>query len=428
MDVERLRDDFPILAREVGSKPLVYLDSAATSQKPKQVIDAEEEFYRFSNANVHRGVYALSVEATDAYEAARARVARHLGAKDPQEVVFVRGTTEAINLVATSLGRSTLRRGDRVVATIMEHHSNIVPWHLLREYAGVGVDFVDIDEEGRLKLDQLDAFLASGHVKVVTLTHVSNVLGTVNPVREIAERAHDHGAVVVLDAAQSAPHRALDVAGLGVVFVAFSGHKMLGPMGVGVLWGRSDRLDALPPCMGGGEMIREVHTDRVTYQDAPARFEAGTPNVGGAIALAKAIDYLEHVGFDELRSHEQRLLARIVRSSEERLGDRLRVFGPSRIEQREAVVSFSIAGAHPHDVASILDAEGVCVRAGHHCAQPLMERLKVPALTRASPYLYNTEAEVDRLVDALGNVARIFGTLPERAQGAPVGSRRRANL
>ena len=409
MDVDRVRRDFPILGREVGGKPLVYLDSAATSQKPSSVIAAEERFYRASNANVHRGVYALSVEATDAYEAARARAARFLRTRDPDEVVFLRGTTEAINVVATSLGRSLLRRGDRVVTTILEHHSNIVPWHMLREYAGTTLEFVDIDDDGRLRLEQLDRWLADGKTKVVAVSHVSNVLGTVNPVREIAEKAHDHGAVVVLDAAQSAPHRPLDVAALGVDFLAFSGHKTLGPMGIGVLWGRRDRLEALPPALGGGEMIREVHTDRVAYQDPPARFEAGTPNVGGAVALAAALDYLEGVGWEELRAHDVRLLDRLLRQGRERLGNRLRVYGPSELRDREAVVSFSLAGAHPHDIASLLDAEGICVRAGHHCAQPLMERLKVPALSRASPYLYNTEAEVDRLYDGLEKVAELFG-------------------
>jgi cysteine desulfurase / selenocysteine lyase len=408
MDVDRVRRDFPILGREVGGKPLVYLDSAATSQKPSSVIAAEERFYRDSNANVHRGVYALSVEATDAYESARARAARFLRTKDPEEVVFVRGTTEAINVVATSLGRSLLHRGDRVLSTILEHHSNIVPWHMLREYAGIDLEYVDIDQDGRLRLDQLDRWLSDGKTKVVTLSHVSNVLGTVNPVREIADKAHDHGALVVLDAAQSAPHRPIDVGALGVDFLAFSGHKTLGPMGIGVLWGRHDRLEALPPCMGGGEMIREVHTDRVAYREAPARFEAGTPNVGGAVALAAALEYLEGIGWDELRAHDARLLDRLLRRGRERLGDRLTIYGPPEVRDREAVVSFSLAGAHPHDIASLLDEDGVCVRAGHHCAQPLMDRLKVPALTRASPYLYNTEAEVDRFYDSLEKVARLF--------------------
>ncbi len=416
MDVERLRADFPILARRDHGRPIVYLDSAATSQKPQAVLDAEEAFYQRTNANVHRGVYALSVEATDAYESARATAAKFVGTKDPSEIVFLRGTTEAINVVATSLGRSRLRRGDRVVTTVMEHHSNIVPWHFLREYAGVDLEFLDIDDEGRLRLDGLDRWLEDGRTKVVTLTQVSNVLGTINPVREIAERAHDHGALVVVDAAQSAPHRPLDVERLGVDLLAFSGHKTLGPMGIGVLWGRKSLLDELPPSLGGGEMIQEVHTDRVSFREAPARFEAGTPNVGGAIALAAALEYLSHVGWEDLRKHEERLQRKMLRDAEERLGSRLRCFGPHEAHEREAVFSFSLAGTHPHDIANLLDEDGVCVRAGHHCAQPLMERLGVPALTRASPYLYNTEAEIDRLFDALEKVAALFA--PKAARPA----------
>jgi cysteine desulfurase / selenocysteine lyase len=412
MDVDRIRAEFPLLVRTVHDRPIVYLDSAATSQKPVAVIRAEEQHYAHSNANVHRGVYALSVEATDEFEAARSRVARFLNAADPSEVVFLRGTTEAINLLATSLGRSTLHRGDRVVATVMEHHSNIVPWHMLREYGGVDVSFVGVDDQGRLKLDDLDRLLADGRTKVVTVTHVSNVLGTVNPVREIADRAHAAGALVVVDAAQSAPHRRLDVRALGADFLAFSGHKTLGPMGIGVLWGKSDLLEALPPCMGGGEMIREVHTDRVSYAGAPAKFEAGTPNVGGAIGLAAALDYLEGIGWDDLRAHDVRLLRKLLAGLEDRFGSRARVFGPKELADREAVVSFSFDGVHPHDIASLLDADGICVRAGHHCAQPLMERLGVPALTRASPYLYNTEAEIDRLLDALAKVDRLFSSVP----------------
>ncbi len=421
MDVETVRRDFPILSRTVNGRPLVYLDSAATSQKPTRVLEAVEEYYRHENANVHRGVYALSVEATDAYEGARARVARFLGARSPDEIVFVRGTTEALNLVASSLGRGYLGRGDLVVSTVMEHHSNIVPWHLLRERPGIRLEFVGIDDDGRLRLDELDRLLAE-HPKVVTLTHLSNVLGTSNPVREIAERAHAVGARVVVDAAQSAPHEPIDVARLGADYLAFSGHKILGPMGIGVLWGRSELLEELPPYMGGGEMIREVHLDRVAYQSTPAKFEAGTPNVGGAIGLAAALDYLEGLGFEFVRSHEARLLARATTAFADRLGDDLRLFGPSDVRDRRAVLSFAMRGAHPHDIASLLDAHGVCVRAGHHCAQPLMERLRVPALTRASPYLYNTEAEVDRLVDALVEVARLFGSGPGARSAAGPGA------
>ncbi|MGD0588019.1 MAG: SufS family cysteine desulfurase [Thermoplasmata archaeon] len=416
MDVARVREDFPILSRKEHGHPLVYLDSAATSQKPRSVISAEERYYEETNANVHRGVYALSVEATDAYEAARERVARFLRVRDPAGVVFVRGTTEAINLVATSLGRKLLTRGDRVVSTVMEHHSNIVPWHMLREYSGIELEFLGVDESGRLDLNDLDRLLADRKTKVVTLTHVSNVLGTVNPVREIADRAHAAGALVVLDAAQSAPHLPLDVGALGVDFLAFSGHKTLGPMGIGVLWGRTELLDSMPPCMGGGEMIRDVHMDRISYRESPARFEAGTPNVGGAIALSAALDYLENIGWEELRQHEVRLQRKALSLAAERFGDRMRIFGPADPAERHAVVSFSLQGAHPHDIASLLDERGVCVRAGHHCAQPLMERFSVPALTRASPYLYNTEAELTEMFDGLEEIAGLFsGTIRPKA-------------
>lgn len=407
MDVARIRADFPILSRTTRGRPLVYLDSAATSQKPRSVLAAEERYYAETNANVHRGVYALSVEATDAYEGARERVARFLHAPDSAGVVFVRGTTEAINLVATSLGRKLLTRGDRVVSTVMEHHSNIVPWHMLREYSGVELEFVGVDDEGRLKMDDLDRLL-DRRTKVVTVTHVSNVLGTVNPVREIADRAHAAGALVVLDAAQSAPHLPLDVRALGVDFLAFSGHKTLGPMGIGVLWGRTELLESMPPCMGGGEMIRDVHLDKVNYRETPAKFEAGTPNVGGAIALSSALDYLEGVGWEALRDHELTLQRKALSMAADRFGDRMRIFGPPDASEREAVVSFSLRGAHPHDIASLLDDRGICVRAGHHCAQPLMERYSVPAMTRASPYLYNTEEELVQMFDGLEAVSALL--------------------
>ncbi len=406
MDVDRIRKDFPILDRTFHGRPFAYLDSAATSQKPRPVLEAERRFYQRTNANVHRGVYALSEEATDAYEGARERMARFLHARDPSEVVFVRGTTEGLNLVAQGLGHSTLERGDRVLPTIMEHHSNIVPWQLVRERRGVELTFIDIDDAGRLRTEQY-ARAWGPRTKVVTLAHVSNVLGTVNPVAEVAREARDHGAVVVLDAAQSAPHRPIDVERLGVDFVAFSGHKMLGPMGIGVLWGRRERLDALPPFMGGGEMIREVHPDRVTFRDPPARFEAGTPNVAGAVGLAAAADYLEAVGWEAMAEHERRLLARAYRRAEE-FGPDLTVYGPPLAEGHASVFSFALRGIHPHDVAAVADAEGVAVRAGHHCAQPLMERLAVPALTRASVHLYNTEDEVDQLFHALEKARALF--------------------
>jgi cysteine desulfurase / selenocysteine lyase len=418
MDVARVRADFPLLARTFHGHPLIYLDSAATSQKPRAVLEALQNYYTHDNANPHRGVYALSVEATDAYEGARARVAKFLNAPDPNGVVFVRGTTEALNLVASCLGQSFLQPGDRVLATVMEHHSNLVPWAFLRDRLGVHIDYLDIDDDGELRLDELDHLLTP-RTKVVTLTHVSNVLGTINPVREIADRAHAAGAKVVVDAAQSAPHRKVDVQALGADFLAFSGHKALGPMGIGVLWGRPELLAALPPYSGGGEMITEVHLDRAAYREPPARFEAGTPNVGGAVALAAALDYLEGIGWEELQSHERRLRREFLDGIEAKLAGEVRLYGPARPSRREAVLSFSVKGAHPHDVASLLDADGIAVRAGHHCTQPLMERLGVPALTRASPYLYNTVDEVRQLVDALVKVSRLFaGTPPRRAARA----------
>jgi len=411
MDLARLRDDFPVLSRSFNGHPLAYLDSAATSQKPRTVIDAVARYYSELNANPHRGVYALSVEATDAYEAARARVARFLHAPDPNGVIFVRGTTEALNLVATCLGREHLRTGDQVVSTVMEHHSNIVPWHQLRSRRGVALDFVGIDADGRLRTEDLDRLIGA-RTKVVAVTHVSNVLGTVNPIREIANRAHEVGALVIVDAAQSVPHRSVDVGALGADFLAFSGHKVLGPMGIGVLWGRSELLAALPPYMGGGEMISEVHTDRVEYREPPARFEAGTPNVAGAVGLSAALDYVERIGWEALQDHERRLFQRFVDGAASRFGNDLKVYGPPPSPDRESVASFSVRGVHPHDLASLLDSDGIAIRAGHHCAQPLMDVLGVPALARASPYLYNTAEEIDRLLDSIGKARRLFAPPP----------------
>jgi cysteine desulfurase / selenocysteine lyase len=416
MDVARLREDFPVLSRTFHGHPLAYLDSAATSQKPRVVLEAESEYYSRKNANPHRGVYELSVEATEAYENARGRVARFLNAPDPNGVIFVRGTTEALNLVASCLGREHLRAGDQVISTVMEHHSNIVPWHFLRETRGITLDFAGIDPSGQLRMEDFDRLIGP-RTKVVTLTHVSNVLGTVNPVREIANRAHEAGALVVLDAAQSAPHRAVDVQELGVDFLAFSGHKVLGPMGIGVLWGRPELLAELPPYMGGGEMISEVHQDRVEYREPPARFEAGTPNVAGAIGLSVALDYLDRVGWEALRIHERGLYERFVEGARQRFGSGLRVYGPPGGPDREAVVSFSVRGIHPHDLASLLDADGIAIRAGHHCAQPLMDDLGVPALARASPYLYNTEGEIDRLLDGIERAIQLFAK-PVRSPGS----------
>jgi cysteine desulfurase/selenocysteine lyase len=414
VDVARIREDFPILTREFRGKRLVYLDSAATSQKPKQVIEAEADFYAHRNANVHRGVYALSEEATDAYEHARERVASFLNAYDSSEVIFVRGATEGLNLLAHSVTEGLLQKGDRVVTTVMEHHSNIVPWQLAKQQGKIDLAFVDIDDRGQLRLGDYGQLLGRP-TKVVTLTHVSNVLGTINPVREIADRAHDLGAYVIVDAAQSVPHQRIDVRELGADFVTFSGHKVLGPMGIGAVWGRRELLDRLPPYMGGGEMIQEVHKEKVTFRGSPAKFEAGTPNVGGAVGLHRALDYLENIGWSDVESHEDALARHFFRQAEDRFNGRLKIFGPGRGEPRAPVFSFSLAGAHPHDVASLLDAEGVAVRSGHHCAQPLMERLGVPALTRASPYVYNDIAELDRCFDALARVEQVFKRAPAAA-------------
>jgi len=407
LDVERIRADFPILQRTVrGGKPLVYLDSAATSQKPASVIEALAGFYRTSNANIHRGIYELSEEASVLYEEARAKVARFIGAARAEEVIFVRNTTEAINLVARVWGTTQLRPGDVVVTTILEHHSNIVPWHQLAAERGIVVRFVDIDDDGRLRLEQLEQLLRNEPVKLVTVTHVSNALGTINPIREIARLAHDAGALLLVDGAQSVPHLPVNVRELGADFLAFSGHKMLGPFGIGVLWARYELLQALPPFLGGGGMIRTVTTEGFTPGDIPARFEAGTPSVADAVALGAAIDYLETTGMAAIRQHERALLAYALPRLEEIPG--IRLFGPVG-DDRAGVISFMLGDVHPHDVAAILDQHGVAVRAGHHCTQPLMRRLGVVATTRASFYLYNHEGDVDRLVEALEEARQVFG-------------------
>ncbi|MFG1530614.1 MAG: SufS family cysteine desulfurase [Thermoplasmata archaeon] len=407
MDLERIRSEFPVLGRTFHGKPLVYLDSAATSQKPRSVIEAEAHFYSHDNANVRRGVYALSQEADARYEAAREHVARFLGADSAEEIVFLRGATEALNLVASTLGESRLRRGDRVVTTVMEHHSNIVPWHRLREIRGIDLQFVEITDDGRLRSDDWDRLLDQP-TRVVAVTQASNVLGTVNPIREIAEKAHERGALVVVDAAQSAPHLPIDVSRLGADFVAFSGHKMLGPMGIGVLWGRAELLRSLPPYMGGGEMIREVHQQSVSFADPPARFEAGTPNVAGAVGLDAALSYLEQLGWESIADHERALYQQARRELAERLGESIHIFGPDIPEHRLGLLSFALEGVHPHDIASLLDADGIAVRAGHHCAQPLMERLRVPALARASPYIYTTPDEIHAFVESLVRIRTLF--------------------
>lgn len=405
-DLSHLKTDFPILEREIYGKRLVYLDSAATSQKPVSVLAAEYDYYARSNANVHRGVYLLAEEATEMYEAARQKVADFIGATTTEEVVFTRNASEGINLVAYTWARHNLRSGDVIVLTPMEHHSNVVPWHILGGERNIRIAFVDMLADGTLDLDSLDRILEAGNVKLVAVAAVSNVLGTINPVAEIARRAHAEGALVLVDAAQAAPHMPLDVGDLDADFAAFTGHKMLGPTGIGVLWARRELLEEMPPFMGGGEMIRRVTEQGATWNDLPWKFEAGTPNIAGAVGLGAAIDYLDDIGMENVRQHERELVAYAL----ERLDENpdVTVYGPSSADQRGGVVAFNVAGIHPHDLASIVDREGVCIRAGHHCAQPLMIRLGVDATSRASFYIYNDRADVDQLCDAIRIAQRVM--------------------
>lgn len=403
-DWTALRADFPILHQTVHGHPLVYLDNAATTQKPRAVIDALSRYYEHDNANVHRAIHELSHRATTAYEAARARAARFINAAAPDEIVFTRGATEGINLVAYAL-TSRLRAGDAILATEMEHHSNLVPWQLLAQRAGARLLFVPVTgDEGLLDLSRLDALLAQ-NVKLFAFTHVSNSLGTINPAAELCAAAQRHGAISVVDAAQSAGHLPLDVQALGCDFLAFSGHKMAGPTGIGVLYGRRARLDALEPFQGGGEMIASVQFEHSTWNKVPHKFEAGTPDIAGAVGLHVAMDYLDAVGRPALAAHDGEL----ARSAYERLSPipRLRLFGPRG--ERGGLVAFALPGVHAHDVVTFADQEGVALRGGHHCTQPLLRKLGVHATTRASFYLYNTPAEVDRLVDVIRRAAKFFG-------------------
>jgi cysteine desulfurase/selenocysteine lyase len=403
--VQCIRADFPILSRRIGDKPLVYLDSAATSQKPVQVLDAIDQYYRTTNANVHRGVHTLGNEATELFEQARERVARFIDAPSPDGVVFLRNTTEALNLVASSYAREVLQPGDRVVITEMEHHSNLVPWQLAAERRGLELAWLHLRDDGTLDMDEV-ARLLQAPTKLVALTHQSNVTGTVNPIREITRIAHDNGVLVCVDAAQSVPHMPVSVRDLDVDFLAFSGHKMCGPMGAGVLWARPELLERMPPFLGGGSMILRVDMERSSWNTVPHKFEAGTPDVASAAGLAAAIDYLDAVGLDAIHAHEQSLVAHMISMLDELGG--ITVYGPADLAQRGGTVSFNVADVHPHDVGTIVDREGVAVRAGHHCCQPLMRRLDVAATARASVYLYNTHEEIDALGAALQEVKRVF--------------------
>jgi cysteine desulfurase/selenocysteine lyase len=406
-DIEKIRADFPIL-HEVHHEnvPLVYLDNAASSQKPKSVIDGLDAYYREYNANVHRGIHKLSEVATEAYEGARKKVQKFIHAKSRREVIFTRGTTESINLVAQTWGRANLGVGDVVLSTVMEHHSNIVPWQMLAMEKGFSVRYIPTLDDGTLDMDAYKQLLAEHNVKLVAVVHSSNVLGTINPVAEMATLAHEHGAVILVDGAQSVPHMPVDVQALDVDFFVFSGHKMVGPTGIGILYGKRALLDAMPPWMGGGDMISRVTLDGSTWNDLPYKFEAGTPSIAEAIGLGLAVDYLTSVGMEHIHTHEQIMTAYVLERLAEVPG--VTVYGPSA-DKKGAVAAFTVEGIHAHDVAQLLDNQGIAVRAGHHCAMPLHDDvLHVPATSRASFYLYNTPQEIDTFVDALYQVKKTF--------------------
>ncbi|MDP9476705.1 MAG: cysteine desulfurase [Actinomycetota bacterium] len=402
-DVDEIRREFPILDRRIGDERLVYLDNAATSQKPRRVLDALTKYYERHNANIHRGVHRLAEEATAAYEESRAKVARFLGAPGTTGLVFTRGTTESINLVAYAWGRKNLREGDEVLLTEVEHHSNLVPWQLAAQATGARLRFVPIREDGTLDMEEAGRLIGP-KTKLVGCIHASNVLATINPVVKLARMAREAGALMLVDGAQSAPHLPVDVEALGCDFFACSGHKMLGPTGVGVLWGRPEILEEMDPFLGGGEMIREVRLDHSTYNDLPYKFEAGTMNIAQAVGLGAAVDYLGELGMENVREHERRLGEYAYGRLSELEG--IEIYGPK--EERTGLVSFSLPDVHPHDLSQLLDEEGIAIRSGHHCAQPLMRRLGVPATARASFYLYNVEEEVDRLVEALARAREFF--------------------
>ncbi|MEM3386877.1 MAG: cysteine desulfurase [Nitrososphaerales archaeon] len=404
LDPEIIKQDFPIFKRRVYGKRLIYLDNAATTQKPRQVIEAMREFYQDYNANIHRGVYRLSVEATEAFENARKKVAKFINAKE-SEIIFTKNATEALNLVAYSWGLNNLREGDHILLTEMEHHSNIVPWQLISKYTKAKIDYISIDKEGLLVDDEVDRLMEK-RPKIVSITHVSNVLGTINNVKKIVEHAHKIGAITVVDAAQSVPHMQVDVQEIGCDFLAFSGHKALGPLGVGVLYGKRDLLEDMNPFLGGGDMISRVWLENSEWNELPWKFEAGTSSIADVIGLGAAVDYLNSIGISRIRKHEIKLTKYALETLSE-ISD-LKIYGTNNLEQRGAVISFNLANIHPHDLATILDEEGIALRAGHHCAMPLMNKLGVAATARASFYLYNAESDVDALVEGLNKARRIF--------------------
>jgi cysteine desulfurase / selenocysteine lyase len=404
LDVERIRKDFPILARTVGDRPLIYLDSAATSQKPQQVIDSESDFYAHHNANAHRGLYMLGEEATELFEGARARLATFFGAPGPETIVFTRGTTESMNLVAQGWGRKFLHEGDEVLLTEMEHHSNIVPWQMTVAVTGATLRYIPLTDDGQLDLSDLGLLLTE-RTKILSVTGMSNALGTITPLRQLIDAAHAVGAIVAVDAAQLAPHHAIDVSALDCEFLTFSGHKMLGPTSSGGLYGKAEILDATDPMFGGGEMIHEVFHDRSTYKPIPYKFEAGTMQIAQQVGLGAAVDYLDAIGMDVVRAHEEEITAYAL----DRLLDAgATVFGPKDPSIRGGAVSFWYKDVHPHDLATILNEDGVAIRAGHHCAQLVMRRFDTPATARASFYIYNTKEEVDVLIESLAKAESIF--------------------
>jgi cysteine desulfurase/selenocysteine lyase len=404
-DFAKVRADFPVLNREVKpGVPLVYLDSTATSQKPTAVIEAMNNYYRLFNANIHRGVHTLAEEATALYEGARDRIAQFINAPSHREIIYTRNTTEAINLVAYSWGRATINAGDVIVITEMEHHSNIVPWHMLVAEKGARLAVIPVTDDGELDLADFDEILRQSP-KIVCVTHMSNVLGTINPIPEIVAKSHAAGALVLVDGAQSVPHLSVDVQALGADFLAFSAHKMCGPTGVGVLWGREELLESMPPFLGGGDMIKRVTLTDFRVNELPHKFEAGTPAIAEAIGLGAAVDYLSSIGMGAIRQHEHEIIAYALERLEEVPG--VKVYGP-RAERKGGVAAFTLDGVHPHDVAQILDSRGIAVRAGHHCAMPLHEHLGLAATARASFYLYNTQSEVDRLIEGLYEVKKVF--------------------
>ena len=403
LDVGRIRGEFPALHQDVKGKPLVYLDNAASAQKPQQVIDALTSFYSNDYANIHRGVHELSERATRAYEGARLKVQRFLGAASEKEIVFVRGTTEGINLVAQTFGRAKVGEGDEVLITTMEHHSNIVPWQMLCEEKGAVLKVVPINERGELEMDELESLIGP-RTRIVSVVHVSNALGTINPVQHIAEIAHAHGAVVLVDGAQAAPHLAIDVQQLGCDFYTISGHKMFGPSGIGALYARESLLEEMPPYQGGGDMIASVTFEKTTYNTLPYKFEAGTPNIAGTVGLGATIDYLENIGMARIGAYEEELLD--YGTEKLRAIPGLRLIGEA--DHKASVLSFVLEGVHPHDVGTILDQEGIAIRTGHHCAQPVMDRYRIPATARASLAVYNTREDIDRLAAGLQTVQEIF--------------------